>query len=660
MKRNLAFLLLAVVAVIAADCGSSGTNQPRATSTPRPLPTPVHIRQEPQSVKLGDPTFEALPGAKANFGRLGGTAYRIEIPDKWNGRLLLYMHGFQSLAPKAEVEDIGIRSYLILNGWAWAASSYSSTSLIPGRAADETAALWDYFVEHYGQPVRTYVTGHSMGGAATNISAERYANRYDGALQLCGFAGQPAITSVIGDFFYAGAYVAGVTQAELNAALGLATTPGVGEVPPESTFTDNSLAGLVNSKIKPALKDAARHTEFQNIMLDLTGGPRAFDRKGFDVEEASNWQRAEVLVSFGLAYNDGKQYQLGPLSKTSSADFNSGVVRSSRNTNQAFVNSYLEGNDVTGDLQMPLLTMQTTGDWQVPIDQEQTLRRKIEAAGKGDLLVQRAVQDPAHCGFTNAEWEKGLEDLISWVEHGKKPQGENLLVNDLTKAGKFNLAPRFGSSEAAKVKGAGERITVSGTVTLDGKPLADGTIYPAVRTGDLDRPSCSFSRIRVSNGRYEATVAGNGEAAGCGAPGSKIYLEVYVRALDQQLTTQETVAWPASGKQLTFDATLSTSAKSPVDRPGSAFAGAALDSSGKLLPPGTVVEAYVGDTLCGVSSLPPVVMAFSDPSSYVMWVVGPAACAKGATLSFKINGKPAVQTAVNDRADFHVIDLTLP
>jgi hypothetical protein len=364
-------------------------------------------------------------------------------------------------------------------------------------------------------------------------------------------------------------------------------------------------------------------------------------------------------VSFGLAYNQGRQYQLGPLSKTSTAEFTAGVVHSSQNTDPAFVTSYLEGNDITGALQMPMLTMHTTGDWQVPIDEEQILRKKVEAAGKGDLLVQRAVQDARHCGFTNAEWEQGLEDLVNWVEKGKKPKGENLLVDDLTKAGNFNLAPRFGSTEAGKVKGAGERITVSGTITLDGKPV-DGDLFPVVRTGDLDQPVCSFSRIQVTNGHYELTVAGKGELAGCGAPGAEVYLEVYVSVVDQQFTTQQTVPWPASGKQLTFDATLSTGTKSPVERSGSAFGGAVLDASGKLLPPGTVVGAYVGDTLCGVSSLPPTVMAYSDSSNYIMWVGGPAACAKGANLSFKIDGKLAVQTAVNDQADFHNLDLTLP
>ncbi len=42
------------------------------------------------------PTFEALPGARAFFGNYEGGIYRIEIPEGWNGELMLSAHGFVS------------------------------------------------------------------------------------------------------------------------------------------------------------------------------------------------------------------------------------------------------------------------------------------------------------------------------------------------------------------------------------------------------------------------------------------------------------------------------------------------------------------------------------------------------------------------------------
>jgi pimeloyl-ACP methyl ester carboxylesterase len=101
-----------------------------------------------------------------------------------------------------------------------------------------------------------------MGGMATHIAAERYGDRFDGVLALCGSAGNEAGASGQADYFAAGAYVAGVTQAEFDAS------------------TD--AAALIRDRILPALQDLAAHERFESIMLDLTGGPRAFDREGLE------------------------------------------------------------------------------------------------------------------------------------------------------------------------------------------------------------------------------------------------------------------------------------------------------------------------------------------------------------------------------------------
>ena len=94
---------------------------------------------------LEDPKFEPLPGARADFGRLGGTVYQIEMPEKWNGRLVMEMHGFGEFAPEVSASPPDFRRYLIAQGIAWGASSFSNSSLIPGRGAGETAARWGHF-----------------------------------------------------------------------------------------------------------------------------------------------------------------------------------------------------------------------------------------------------------------------------------------------------------------------------------------------------------------------------------------------------------------------------------------------------------------------------------------------------------------------------------
>src|SRR6266513_921473 len=124
MKR----LVCAVVLVSLVPAYGWATAASASPAKRRPLPPPVPVRQEPQAVTLGDPAFTPLPGARADFGRLGGAVYQIEVPRDWNGQLVLYMHGFQELGPTAEVSAPDIRRYLIGQQVAWGASSFSSTS----------------------------------------------------------------------------------------------------------------------------------------------------------------------------------------------------------------------------------------------------------------------------------------------------------------------------------------------------------------------------------------------------------------------------------------------------------------------------------------------------------------------------------------------------
>ena len=178
----------ATTATAASTTSATVSVQTQSPLRDRPLPDPVPYAAT-ASVALADPAFEAVPGATADFGQLGGAVYQLEVPDDWDGTLVMWMHGFGEFGPEARVGGPDFRRYLIGHGIAWAASSFSSTSMIPSLAADETAALWDHVVAEIGRPRWTYVSGFSMGGWATNIAAERYGDRYDGAFGLCGAVG---------------------------------------------------------------------------------------------------------------------------------------------------------------------------------------------------------------------------------------------------------------------------------------------------------------------------------------------------------------------------------------------------------------------------------------------------------------------------------------
>jgi hypothetical protein len=336
-----------------------------------------------------------------------------------------------------------------------------------------------------------------------------------------------------------------------------------------------------------------------------------------------------------------------------SAEFDRAAIRLP--VNPTLVNAFVKGNDITGNLQVPMLSMHTTGDGQVPIAQAQVLQRKIDAAGKRDLLVQRVVPDASHCGFTTPESEAGLEALVRWVEHGVKPAGTNVLVDDLRKLDRtYAVTPRPGSPEADAVPGAHDRVVVRGTATLDGAPFDARYLGAIVRSAGLVTP-CQSSLPPITNGRFEITVLAAAEADGCGRPGAEIVLWAF--ANDKQVWSERAVGWPTSGHVVSFAATFSSATPRGTQRFTTEFSGELSRPDGHQLPPGTRIEAFVGHTRCGVAS----VQRTGNYAGFILSVVGPdsiAGCLRGATITFRVDDRPAAETRVNN-GEGGSLDLTV-
>jgi pimeloyl-ACP methyl ester carboxylesterase len=626
--RRLVCTAVLMTLFAASGCTDDGETAPArsatASTSERPLPPPVEVRSEPEGITLADSAFEPLPGARAEFGRLGGAVYQIEIPDEWNRGLVMWMHGFGEFAPEANVAPPDFRRYLIANGYAWAASSYSSTSLIPHRGADETAALWDYFVREHGRPDRTYVSGLSMGGWSSHIAAERYGDRYDGALALCGAAGTVPGLRISANYFVAGAYVAGVRQAEYDAS--------------------QDIGQLINERIRPALDDPDKRALFDRIMVDLTGGPRAFAREGIHDEEDTNFERARLIVAARLTPPRETPYRLGPDNPVTSKEFNRDAIVIP--TSDAY-DEFSEGMEVTGNLAMPLITLHTTGDGQVPINQAQILRDRVEAAGQSDRLVQRVIEDPGHCGFSTSEQEAAFRALVAWVEHGHKPEGTNLDTKDLT-----NLDQTFEDRARRTASDTESQVTIRGRTTLDGEPLDARWMGAVVRRHGLVTP-CNVTLPPSKNGRYEIGVYADEASAGCGRRGSDVLLWTY--ANEQKLYATTTVSWP-DADSASFDVEFATANPQGAAPAITEFSGEVYDDDARRRETGGRVEAYISSTLCGVASI-------RGSEFYILSVVGPDAipgCAAGGRITFVVDRDPATQTAINSPEQSAHLDLTVP
>ncbi len=371
------------------------------------------------------PDFEALPGATAHFGTLGGSVYRIEMPDDWNGDLLLYAHGFAGFGTEVSVDlpPRAIREHLIENGYAWAASSYSENGYVPGIGADDTLTLKLFFEETFGQAERTYIAGASMGGNVVALALENHAQHYDGALALCGaLGGQEQI-----DYLVSWVAVAEYTS-------GLDFPIGV----PGSNLASVFLQDLPRQLGTPGAL-TPKGEQFASVMKHLSGGPRPFFAEGFAEQYVVNFGLAlldperKLLVN-RAATNDEAVYSIDAGLGVTAGELNASVRRFPADPALRNAESHPDAVPTTGRISVPLLTLHNTGDLFVPIHMEQSYRGKVDAAGAGDLLVQRAIRAGGHCQFSQQELVTAFDDLVAWVEDGVVPAGEDL-SGDLMDAG---------------------------------------------------------------------------------------------------------------------------------------------------------------------------------------------------------------------------------
>ncbi len=411
-----AWRALLVAAFIGLGVGAAA---PRPQAVGKPGINPVACPQ--QDWQFGDPAFEALPGAKAYAGRYDGGLYRVEIPDTWNGELVLYAHGFVGNGGEngsnLRVGNHPIREHLIAGGFAWAASSYRCNGYVPGQGLVDTMALVTVFTQSNGgrAPQRIYLTGTSMGGHVTVLGLHQFPTAFAGGLAMC-----PAGPELFDFFAGVGAAAEQITGIDFKADELRADL-------------DRMAAGLGKP---PDYTDRGR--ELANVEIAISGGPRPFAAEGL----ASGGRFLGNISGGALAGVDTPQNRAVDTTRISyPADLNARVRRKRGDaTYRGADTPYQEVAPFDGRLARPLLTMHGTGDLFVPIFLEQTLKRAVAAAGKDDLLVQRIYRIAGHCQFSQPEMIRAFDDLVAWVHRGTKPAGDNV-DGDLRDAGRTFTDP---------------------------------------------------------------------------------------------------------------------------------------------------------------------------------------------------------------------------
>lgn len=374
---------------------------------------PVPCRD--QAWEPADPAFDALPGAQAFFGSYDGGIYRMEVPDNWNGALVLYAHGYRGEGSRLTVDSPPwIREHLISQGFAWAASSYACNSYVPGIGLRDTVALIDMFPQVTGRaaPDRVFLVGVSMGGHIAILGSHVYPEVFAGVLALC---------------------PAGPTLFDYFAANGAAA-----EVITGLQFSNQEPASDTLARMMAIFGEPPNYTQkglqMASVMIESSGGARPFAFDGLAPYFARTISGAKLAGDQSLlaraASNADWEYQIDERLGLTKATLDQQVRRLPGDESlRGPGGPYEELKPFSGAIARPLMTLHTTGDMFVPIFLQRDLRRAVDAAGNGSLLVQRIIRDARHCGFSTDEVRRAFDDLEAWAAGGPRPAGDNVLAS---------------------------------------------------------------------------------------------------------------------------------------------------------------------------------------------------------------------------------------
>ncbi len=405
-----------------------------------PVPEPLR----PQDARVFTPLqanlpFDALAGAPESqrwWGVHEGAGYRIEVPAQWNGKLVMYAHGYAGTGPDLTVSNPAIRRHLLEQGYAWAASSYTKNYYDVRAGVEDTNALALAFTDIAAKngraiaaPSRTYIVGVSLGGHVAaaavdeeNIQAARHKVRYHGAVPMCGVLGDTELY----DFF----------AAYQTVAMQLAGMPA-------TTWPTSNW-----STIEPAVKGAlfttypsattAQGDKLKQVVKNLTGGERPM----FDVGFAGPYT-STVWGTFG---RDGKMqgvlnedvvsterfvYQLdnNPALSADEQAFNASIyrVKATPEANRPRTDGLRWVPKTNARISVPVVTIHTLGDMYVPFSMEQIYKRRADTLGTSKWLVQRAIRGVGHCDFSIAEQTAAFDAMALWEQKGVKPAGDEVL-----------------------------------------------------------------------------------------------------------------------------------------------------------------------------------------------------------------------------------------
>jgi predicted esterase len=365
------------------------------------------------------------PWARIVEGVTGeGARYAIYVPraEVANGEAVYYAHGIRDALSPIDLRDqdsfYALRDEMGTLGYAVAYSSFSENGFAVKDGAQRTHQLRGLVAATLGgQPTRSYLVGHSLGGGIALDLAERYPTQYNGALAMCGMVGGSVLqTQYLGNVralatAYFGDKLPGsvlestpVTMPQVIAAvqsnpMGLFAIASTKQTPlPYVPLGDpmNPASPAFQTLVGSLFAGLSFHARGIENMLELTHGQTPFDNAGTVYELGTS-----VLP----------QPYVDPALKPMITGSNVKVERVS--FGEAAENYLVRNFTPSGDLRIPVITIHNRWDPVVPAFHESALAAIVDAAGRGDMLEQRYVDTYGHCAIPVARMVEAFQDVAA-------------------------------------------------------------------------------------------------------------------------------------------------------------------------------------------------------------------------------------------------------
>ena len=355
-----------------------------------------------------------------------GAWYHIQAPDGWQagGPLVLYQHGLDFKTP-ADPPGLGpLRSLMLSEGYAVAATTYRQRGWALFTAVEDNRELLDIVAEKIGAPGEVVPFGGSLGGlVALKVAEADGFPPIKGTYALCPAAAGARIWDAAIDLRLAYDVVCHDAGDLPTGRQPLPWAFDLDDIPNDLSDLGDQAAVLgtlveINQCTGVNLPPLLRNDAMQRRLDELMAFAHLTDEDFFVTNMAYATYAMSDLVRAPDKLDGHNPFTTAGVDYGSDADIQAGIARIVAEPSAAA--EFAAVSNFHGDVgDAKVLSMHTSRDELVVPSNQEFVRNVLPADQVTSAIVDE--DSPTHCGFTDAEGVAGWEALRAWKDGAPQP-----------------------------------------------------------------------------------------------------------------------------------------------------------------------------------------------------------------------------------------------